>query len=320
MKKLLEKVLRGEALTDNEAYSLCEVEDAGALYDAAAEITRCFVRPVFDPCSIINARSGNCSENCKWCAQSRHFRTEADHYPLLAPAQVLEQARYDAAKGVKRFSLVTSGKGIKGRQLEQLCDSVRQVLENTPLRVCCSLGLLGPDEMMRLREAGVTRYHCNLETAPSYFPQLCTTHTIEDKIATIAAAREAGLEVCSGGIIGMGETRRQRMELALTLRRVQPVSIPLNILNPIPGTPLEHAEPISDEEILRTVAMFRFVHPAVDLRFAGGRKRLSRDTQMQCMRIGVNSAIVGDLLTTVGSEIDADMVMAQEAGYRKPTP
>lgn len=317
MRRLLEKVLHGEALTDEEAYSLCEVDDAQALYDAAAEITRQFVRPVFDPCSIINARSGNCSENCKWCAQSGHFRTSADHYPLLPAAKVLEQARYDAGKGVKRFSLVTSGRGIRGKQLSDLCESVRQVRRHTPLHVCCSLGLIGYDEMVSLREAGVTRYHCNLETAPSYFPELCTTHTIDDKIATIDAARRAGLEVCSGGIIGMGESRRQRMELALTLRRVHPVSIPLNILNPIPGTPLEHAEPISDEEILRTVAMFRFVHPAVDLRFAGGRRRLSRDTQMQCMRIGVNSAIVGDLLTTVGSQIDADMAMAHEAGYGK---
>lgn len=308
-------MLRDEEITDEEAYSLCDIADAEVLYDAAEKITRHFVQPVFDPCSIINARSGNCSENCKWCAQSGHFHTSAEHYPLLPSEKIMEQARYDAAKGVKRFSLVTSGRGIRGAQLDQLCESVRQVHEHTPMEVCCSLGLIGYDEMVRLRQAGISRYHCNLETAPSYFPELCTTHSIHDKLATIEAARRAGLQVCSGGIIGMGETRRQRVELALTLRRVHPVSIPINILNPIPGTPLEHVELISDEEILRTVAMFRFIHPAADLRFAGGRKRLSRDTQMRAMRIGVNSAIVGDLLTTIGSQIDADMVMAREAGY-----
>ncbi len=315
MKKLLDKVLVGDSLTDEEAYLLCDVPDAEALYDAASQITRRFVKPVFDPCSIINARSGNCSENCKWCAQSGHFHTSAEHYPLLPTDEIMKQARYDAAKGVKHFSLVTSGRGMRGAQLQQLCSSVQAVRENTSLELCCSLGLLGYDEMVSLRQAGVSRYHCNLETAPSYFAELCTTHSIDDKLATIEAARRAGLEVCSGGIIGMGESRLQRMELALTLRRVHPVSIPINILNPIPGTPLEHVELISDEEILRTVAMFRFVHPTADLRFAGGRKRLSRQTQMQAMRIGVNSAIVGDLLTTIGSQIDADMAMAAEAGY-----
>ena len=196
-----------------------------------------------------------------------------------------------------------------------MAEALAEVRERYGLDTCASLGLLGREELQRLRDAGVRRYHCNLETAPSFFPSLCTTHTIADKLTTIRTARELGLEVCSGGIIGMGESMRQRAELALALREAEPVSIPLNILCPIPGTPLEHAKPLTEREVLHTVAVFRMVHPRVQLRFAGGRDRLSREGQLRAMRIGVNGAIVGDLLTTVGSTVAEDRRLTAEAGY-----
>lgn len=177
------------------------------------------------------------------------------------------------------------------------------------------MGLLSYEDMKKLHDAGVHRYHCNLETAPSYFPTLCSTHTYDDKLNTINHAHKLGMEVCSGGIIGMGESRRQRAEFALALRRVRPVSIPINVLNPIPGTPLGDTPLISEDEVIDTVALFRLVHPHVVLRFAGGRKRLSHETQLECIRVGINGAIVGDMLTTIGNSVAEDKNLAKQVGF-----
>ena len=216
--------------------------------------------------------------------------------------------------GIRRFSMVTSGRKMSGRELDEACDYYRELVAAGGLDLCASMGLLDKEELQKLWDAGVRRYHCNLEAAPDYFSELCSTHTVEDKIKTVMAAREIGFEVCSGGIIGMGESPRQRVGLALELRRISPVSIPINILCPIKGTPLEKSSPLPDEEVLDTVALFRFIHPSVTIRFAGGRASLSRDTQLRAIRIGVNGAIVGDLLTTVGSTVAADRGLVAEAG------
>ena len=315
--RLKSKILDGGDIDDNEAYALAETlpESADALREAAAEITACLCSRTFDSCSIVNARSGLCSENCKWCAQSKHHSTACETYDLIDHDECLAAARDNRSKGVRRFSLVASGRAVKGNALKSMCALLREAKETTGISTCASLGLLDRDDLQLLWDAGVRRYHCNLETAPSHFVKLCTTHTIDNKIKTIRAAKEIGFEVCSGGIIGMGETRRQRVEFALKLREVEPHSIPINILSPIPGTPLEHQEAISDDAILDTVALFRFIHPRTQLRFAGGRKRLSRDLQLKAMKIGINGGIVGDLLTTLGSTVADDKRLIDEAGY-----
>lgn len=315
IKRLKDKILAGGTIDAAEVDMLAAQPHLEELYTAAEEITRRMCPATFDSCSIVNARSGRCSENCKWCAQSAHYNTGCDTYDIIDEELCMTEARYNHSKGVKRFSLVASGRAVKGEALKKICGMLQRIKDEVGIKTCASLGLLEREELQQLWDAGVRRYHCNLEAAPDYFKELCTTHTVDDKIRTINTAREIGFEVCSGGIIGMGETAMQRYQLALKLREVEPESIPVNILCPIPGTPLADARPLTDDEILTTLAIFRFIHPTVQIRFAGGRNKLSRETQLRAMRIAVNGGIVGDLLTTVGSKIDDDRQLTNEAGY-----
>lgn len=315
LSKIKEKILAGGQATDDEIMSLADADPA-EMREAAAAVSAAFVQPEFISCSIVNARSGKCSENCKWCAQSGHYQTGCHNYSIVDEEECMHVARYNAAKGIRMFSLVASGRKVSGEALDEMCRLLRRAKDETGIGTCASMGLLGREELQKLKDAGISRYHCNLETAPSHFGTLCTTHTIEDKLATIAIAHELGLQVCSGGIIGMGESRRQRCEFAVTLRRARPDSIPVNVLCPIPGTPLQDTKPISDDEILDAIAILRLAHPRVEIRFAGGRQKMSRAGQIEAMRIGVNGGIVGDLLTTVGSTIDEDKELCKEAGRK----
>ncbi|MDE5728238.1 MAG: biotin synthase BioB [Duncaniella sp.] len=315
---LADRIISGTPLSDAEAMALADTSayTLEELFEAARRVTDHFHTREFDTCSIINARSGRCGEDCKWCAQAARYATGAAEYPLVDRETCLEMCRYNAAKGIGRFSLVTSGRLAGPKAMETICGYYRDLAAECPgMGLCASLGLVSPEALEALRAAGVERYHCNMETAPSHFPTLCTTHTQAEKLATIEAARRAGLKICSGGIIGMGETFAQRIEFALLLRSIDPVSIPLNVLQPIPGTPLGDQPPLSDDEILAAVAVMRLVNPRASIRFAGGRARISPEAQRRALAIGVNGAIMGDLLTTVGAMIDEDLDMIRKCGY-----
>lgn len=308
-------VIEGGTISKEQAVALSQCPDKEALYEAAHQITRHFMGDKFDTCSIINAKSGNCSENCKWCAQSGHYNTQVALYPLLPVEECLHHALHNRQQGIGRFALVTSGKRLSDKEVGKLTEIVRSIKEETDIKCCASLGLLNWEQLKELRESGVENYHCNIETAPSYFPELCTTHTIEEKMNTIREARQLGFRICSGGIIGMGETIEQRIEMALFLQKEQIRSIPLNMLQPIPGTPLGDTPLLSEEEFLTTIALFRFINPQAYLRFSGGRSLLSRQVQQKALHIGINAAIIGDLLTTIGSRVNEDKELFAEAGY-----
>lgn len=311
---MFEKIVSGYRLSYDEAVKImneCELDELCTLAD---QLRNHFCGNKFDTCSIINARSGRCSENCKWCSQSKYHNTDIEVYPLLENDVIVEAAQYNAAKGVGRFSLVTSGRAMSGKEIDKVCDTYREIGGKIGIKLCASMGLLKKEDLQKLRDAGVERYHCNLETAPSYFPTLCSTHTTDEKLKTIRWAQEVGMKICSGGIIGMGETAEQRVELAVTLREAGVDSIPVNILNPIPGTPLENTKKLTDDEILRSFAMFRIVNPQAQIRFAGGRT-LINTVQTRALKAGVSAAIVGDMLTTVGSKIDQDMQLFKSLGY-----
>ncbi len=314
IKQLQEKVLAGQGIEREEAVALSGVTDKEALYRAAGEIRDRKCGRHFDTCSIVNARSGRCSENCHWCAQSAGFKTRVEEYELIDEQTCVDLAVKNAEYGVGKFSFVTSGKALSDRNIDRICGYARQIHARTSIRLCASMGLLKKEQLQRLKEAGIFRYHCNLETSPRYFLHLCTTHSIADKIEIIRAARAVGMEVCSGGIIGMGETMEDRIDLALTLRELGIKSIPINILNPIPGTPLEKAKALTDDEILTSIALFRFINPDAYLRFAGGRL-LIQHLERRAIGAGINAAIVGDMLTTLGSKVLEDMQKIKDLGF-----
>lgn len=266
-------------------------------------------------CAILNAKSGLCPEDCAFCAQSKHNRAEVPVYGLLSPEEVLIAAERAKAMGVGRFSIVTSGRRISQGELDKVLKAVELVRSRTGLRVCASLGFLGYKEARRLKEAGLSRYHHNLETAPSFFPKVCTTHSLEEKIETILAAKEAGLEICSGGILGLGEGREERLELALTLKELGVHSVALNFLHPIKGTRFEGAEGIAPVEALRSVALFRVVLPEKDIRICGGRLYTLRDLHPLIFLAGANGLMVGDYLTTRGRDWREDLRMLEDLGF-----
>lgn len=315
VRQLKEKVMSEEWIGKEEALQLAAAP-LKELTEAADEIRRRYCGDTFDICTIINGKSGKCSEDCKFCAQSSRYHTGLkDTYPLLGTEELLKEAKYNADRGVLRYSIVTSGRCLSDREVEQLCDSIRRIKEETDIRICVSPGLLREEQFRRLKEAGADRVHCNLESSERYFPQVCTTHTYEEKTAAIQAAERAGLSVCSGGILGLGESMEDRIDMVLTVRNLGVRSIPVNVLNPIPGTPYEKNPVLSGEEILRCTAVFRFLIPDGFIRLAGGRG-LMEDKGKKCFQSGANAAISGDMLTTAGITVESDMEMIRSLGYK----
>lgn len=315
VEELKDKVLAGGQVTREEALALVEVP-LEPLAQAADQLREHFCGDRFDLCTIVNGKCGKCSEDCKYCAQSAHYHTSLEEsYPLLSTEELVKGAAENKRQGVLRYSIVTSGRKLSDREVDQVCESIRAIREQVGIEVCVSFGLLGEEAFRKLKEAGASRVHCNLESSRRYFPQVCTTHTYDEKIETMKAARRAGLSVCSGGIIGLGETMEDRIDMVLTARELGVKSVPVNLLNPIPGTPYEHNPILSEDELRRVAAIFRFLIPDGNIRLAGGRGLLA-DKGARCFRSGANAAISGDMLTTAGITVQTDVAMLEELGYR----
>ena len=314
VQSLAQKVLDGYQVTREEALWLYE-QPLKELSSWANKIREYFCSNGFDICTIINAKSGRCSENCRFCSQSIHSHTASAVYPLLSTEKLVEQAKHDAAQGVLRFSIVTSGKRLTNREVLKICEAVKAIKAVCNISVCVSLGLLKQEQFAWLKEAGVERVHNNLETSERYFPSVCTTHTFADKIAAIRAAQAAGLPVCSGGIMGLGESVEDRIDMALSLRKLGVKSIPVNMLNAIEGTPFEGNKRLSPEDLQRIVAVYRFILPQASIRLAGGRGLLG-DKGEACFKSGANATISGDMLTTAGITVATDMQLLKALGFQ----
>ncbi len=317
--QLGQKVLTGGRLTMEESLVLAAMpdNDLPLLLAIADKIRQTFVGNAVDLCSIINGRSGMCSENCAFCAQSTYHKAEIQVYPLMSEDAIIAAAKEAEAGGALRFAIVTSGRGMEqDREFPQILNALRRIKKETCLRVCCSLGTLSLENALAIKEAGVSRYHHNLETCRSYYSAICTTHSYDDRVKTIKAAKEAGLEICAGGIIGLGESMKQRLQMAFELRELQVDSVPLNILNPIKGTGLANQPPLPPMEILKTFALFRFILPDRGLRTAGGREVNLRDLQAMALKSGINGMMIGGYLTTGGRDCDKDLQMIRDLGLQ----
>lgn len=310
---LKEKVLNGGLIDKSEAMQLWEV-DYGELCSAANEIREKFCSNNFDICTIVNGKSGKCSENCKFCSQSSFYHTCAGEYPLLDKESIVKEAMNNAEQGMLRFSIVTSGRRLNDKEVDIMCDVIREIRKNTDISVCASFGLLNEEQYRKLKDAGVARIHNNIETSENNFPNVCTTHTFSDKINAIKAAQKAGLDICSGGIMGLGENNEDRVDMAFTLRELNVKSIPVNMLNPIQGTPFENNKKLTEKDMCRICAVYRFILPNAFIRLAGGRG-LMENKGRDCFLSGANAAISGNMLTTSGITFETDLALLKELNF-----
>jgi len=313
--KLAEEIINGRRITREDDLNIFLECDLDELCHGADEIRKHYVGDKVDLCSIINGRSGRCPEDCKYCAQSAHHNTECEVYDFLPEDKIVEACRMNESEHVDRFSIVTAGRALTGEEFDKAIHAYETMKEECRgIDLCASMGFLSREQLHRLHEAGVSSYHHNIETSRRNFPNICTTHTFDQKMETLKMVKEEGMWVCSGGIIGMGESWEDRLDMAVCLAEAGADSIPINALMPIKGTPLENQEPLTENEILRTIAIFRFINPEADIRLAAGRALMSNDGE-KAFKSGASATITGNMLTTVAcATIRSDRQMLIEMG------
>ncbi len=267
-----------------------------------------------DMCSLVNAKSGGCAEDCGFCAQSKYAESETPLHAMMEPEQILEHARAAESAGAHRFCMVTQGQGLSGRDFDKVLAGARLVAEHTNLKRCASIGHMSVARAKALKDAGIQRVHHNVETSESYYPEVSSTVRYQGRLRTIDAVREAGLETCVGGILNLGETREQRVEMAFELARIDPTSVPINLLNPRPGTKFGDRELMDPWEVVKWIAIFRLILPDALFRLCGGRVENLGELQATAVRAGLNGVMMGNFLTTLGNTPDEDKAMFEELG------
>ena len=316
---MIEIALKGQSISSDKALQLESFthEELDYLFIGTDRIRDKFKGEDVKICSIVNAKSGRCVEDCSFCAQSSSFQTDAPETELMSVEEMVAAAKEAEAFGANEFSIVASGTKMDDRkELDRVIEAVRRIKTETTLETCCSLGLMELDDLKELKAAGLDRCHHNLETAASFFNKIVTTHTYEDEVKAVQNAKEAGLQVCVGGIFGMGETFAQRVELAFSIRELGTQSLPINFLKPIDGTGLDHLETIEYYDALKTIALLRLVLPKIDLFVCGGREEVMTDKQEQLFSAGANGILGGNYLTTKGQDPKRDIEMIQRLGLR----
>ena len=317
--ELANEIINGRRITRDDDLTFFLTCDLDELCKGADKIREHFVGDKVDLCSIINGRSSRCPEDCKYCAQSAHHHTDCDIYDFLPEDKILEACRMNESEGVDRFSILTAGKALTGIEFDKAIHAYETMKKECKIDLCASMGFLSSEQLHRLHEAGVSSYHHNIETSKRNFPNICTTHTYDMKIDTLKKVKAEGMYACSGGIIGMGETWEDRLDMAVSLSEIPVDSIPINALMPIKGTPLENLERISEKDILRTIAFFRYINPTADIRLAAGRALLTNDGEF-AFKSGASATITGNMLTTVAcATIRSDKKLLKDMG-RDVTP
>ena len=319
MLKLADEIIGGRRITREDDLKMFLTCDLKELCQGADKIREAFVGEKVDLCSIINGRSGRCPEDCKYCAQSAHNHTACEIYDFLPEEKILEACKMNESEGVNRFAIVTAGRALSGEEFEKAIHAYETMKKECKIDLCASMGFLTKEQLHKLHEAGVTSYHHNIETSRRNFPNICTTHTYDMKIETLKMVKEEGMCACSGGIIGMGETWEDRLDMAISLAELGIDSIPINALMPIKGTSLENQEQLTEDDILRTIAFFRYINPDANIRLAAGRALLTNDGET-AFESGASATITGNMLTTVAcATIRSDRKMLQDMG-RDVTP